>query len=183
MVERENFFTEAFMEEERVTVDLVAAAFIRSARGRILFVLRRGKWTLPTGHLHPQDKGDLRKALRREMREELGVAIFVGDSLGKMFREKNRNGRSKWIEVFYCAVGEAVAKKIRFHEKDESGELWLTAEQARHRDDIDELGRVGLELFLQKLSQIKRRDYDAKGGRGGIGSNGKICHRLWVASI
>lgn len=169
------------MEEERVTADLVAAALIRSARGRILFVPRQGGWTLPAGHLHPKDKGDLRKALRREMREELGVRVFVGDSLGKMFREKNHNGRSKWIEIFFCSVSEAEAEKVRFHEKDESGELWLTVEEARQRGDLDHLAEVGLSLFCQKLSQIRRGSY-AKGGRSS--SNGKVCHhRVWVASI
>ena len=173
--------------EERVTADLVVAAFIRKARGEILFVPRKGRWTLPTGHLHPSDEGDMQAALRREMKEELGVEIFINDSLGKFFRKENRNGRSKYIETFYCTISGAESKNVHYDEKGEVGHIWLTVEEAGQRDDLDDLAKASLDSFCQKLSQITRRGYGAKGRRGrgssGSGSGRKLCHQVWVASV
>lgn len=58
-----------------------AAAVIRDEQGRVLIVnpVYKERWNLPGGHV---EKGELpTAALRRELREELGLDLEVGDLL------------------------------------------------------------------------------------------------------
>ena len=57
------------------------AAILRDADGRILLHRRRvgGGWAPPSGGVEPGE--DLRTALHREIREELGVRITLGDEV------------------------------------------------------------------------------------------------------
>ncbi|MFD3678457.1 NUDIX domain-containing protein [Streptomyces sp. NPDC058613] len=58
-----------------------AAALIRDEQGRVLIVdpVHKERWNLPGGHV---EEGELpTAALRRELREELGLDLEVGDLL------------------------------------------------------------------------------------------------------
>lgn len=74
--------------------------------GRVLLLLNeRGEWDLPGGRPDPGE--DHRAALVREVREEAGLAVTVGDALGEHLFEVLPQ-RFVRIVVFACAlVGEA----------------------------------------------------------------------------
>ena len=69
----------------------VVAAVIRSEKGRVLISQRLEKavfpllWEFPGGKVEPGETD--RQALVREIREELGVEIEVGESLGNKVHE------------------------------------------------------------------------------------------------
>ncbi|MFD3546142.1 NUDIX domain-containing protein [Streptomyces sp. NPDC058655] len=58
-----------------------AAAVIRDERGRVLIVnqVHRERWNLPGGHIEENELPTA--ALRRELREELGLDLEIGDLL------------------------------------------------------------------------------------------------------
>jgi 8-oxo-dGTP diphosphatase len=61
-----------------------AGAVVRDERGRVLLVLRandpgRGLWSIPGGRIQPGETA--RAAAAREVREETGLDVDVGDEL------------------------------------------------------------------------------------------------------
>ncbi|HLL07775.1 MAG TPA: NUDIX domain-containing protein, partial [Nocardioidaceae bacterium] len=64
-------------------------AVVRDADGRLLMVLRgrppgQGLWSLPGGRVEPGESKQ--GALAREVREETGLEVLVGDLLGSVQR-------------------------------------------------------------------------------------------------
>lgn len=75
-------------------------------------LIRRGKepfkewWALPGGHFDIEDDPDIITAAVRELREELGVDVGVGDvDWFDYYDQKNRDPRGRYIDhVFTCQV-------------------------------------------------------------------------------
>ncbi|MER6218760.1 NUDIX hydrolase [Streptomyces sp. NPDC001674] len=77
-----------------------AAALVRDERGRVLIVnpVYKERWNLPGGHI---EEGELpTDALRRELREELGLDLEIGDLLVTAWVT-----RSEGSHVFYVFDG------------------------------------------------------------------------------
>ncbi|MDX1660129.1 MAG: NUDIX domain-containing protein [Nitriliruptorales bacterium] len=69
------------------TPQVAVGAVIRDDEGRLLVVQRghapaEGRWTLPGGRLEPGER--LEDALRREVSEETGLAVEVGELVGHL---------------------------------------------------------------------------------------------------
>jgi 8-oxo-dGTP diphosphatase len=68
---------------------VLVAAGVLIERGRVLLTQRKrgthleGSWELPGGKVHAGE--DPREALRRELREELGIDVLVGDIVDVTF--------------------------------------------------------------------------------------------------
>ena len=103
----------------------VAAAMIR-AEGKVL-VCRRplgkaqgGKWEFPGGKIEPGETGEA--ALRRECREELGVALEVGAALADVTQEYPE--KSIHLTLYEAWIAEGEPQKLEHSEM-----RWVQPEQ------------------------------------------------------
>jgi 8-oxo-dGTP diphosphatase len=80
---------------------VIVAAGVLIERGRVLLSQRKagthleGAWEFPGGKVHPGE--DPRDALRRELREELGIDVVVGEIVDVTFhdyRDTHRDARA-----------------------------------------------------------------------------------------
>jgi 8-oxo-dGTP diphosphatase len=85
---------------------LVAAGVIIE-RGRVLLTQRKagahlgGAWELPGGKVDPGE--DPREALRRELREELGIDVTVGEIVDVTFHRYEDDGKTVLLLFFDAA--------------------------------------------------------------------------------
>jgi len=92
-------------------MDVVAAVIERN--GRVLICQRkRGgrhplKWEFPGGKVEPGE--DLRQALARELREELGIQARIGE---KIESQEVRYGESPVIRLHFYRVGEFTGEPV-----------------------------------------------------------------------
>ncbi len=96
----------------------VAAGVVRDETGRILICRRmdelKGLWEFPGGK---REKGEsFQQCLERELKEELGLGVTVGQTLGSVIR--NEGERELWL-VFVAAttVGKAPSVELRVHDR------------------------------------------------------------------
>ena len=93
----------------------VVTAGVLSRNGRVLLARRPsrgllgGMWEFPGGKL--EDGEDLPSALRRELREELGVAVRVGESFG-VYRHAYTHFRIT-LHAFLCELVEGEPRPIQ----------------------------------------------------------------------
>ena len=81
-----------------------------------------GVYELPGGHI---DFGeDIVKGLKREIEEELGMKVRVGDPFAA-FTYTNEIKGSHSIEVIYFAAFEGPVEDIRVHPEDHSSYEWI----------------------------------------------------------
>lgn len=93
---------------------LCAGGVLRDEQGRVLLVRRghapyAGTWSLPSGRAEPGE--DLRDTAAREVAEETGLTVEVGDLLG-VVRRQDPTGKQRYeIHDFACQVagGELAA--------------------------------------------------------------------------
>ncbi len=129
----------------------VAVGFLHHfASGRVVLHLRgveqapsAGQWAFFGGGSEPEDGGDLRATWRRELHEELGVAIEAGQVVSL------RHGRyadgSRWHE-FWCpwpTLGDA------FTLTEGQRYAWFTLDEARDLPDLAAYAREALDFFRQ----------------------------------
>lgn len=95
---------------------VVAAAFVRiESDGVWVLLLRRaahksgaGEWEFPGGKVEPHE-GPV-QALKRELKEELGIEAVVGASLGKKLFSKAQQQIE--LEVFLCSMSQKTEAEI-----------------------------------------------------------------------
>ncbi|HZU83359.1 MAG TPA: (deoxy)nucleoside triphosphate pyrophosphohydrolase [Polyangiaceae bacterium] len=86
---------------------VLAAAGVIVERGRVLLTRRKagthlaGAWEFPGGKVH--DGEDPREALRRELREELGIDAVVGDVVDVAFHRYEEARKSVLLLFFEAA--------------------------------------------------------------------------------
>jgi 8-oxo-dGTP diphosphatase len=96
--------------------EIAAVGAIAVRDGALLLIRRghapsRGRWSLPGGRVEPGETA--REALVREMAEETGLVVEVGELVGEVLRP-GPNGVTYRIQDFRVtvAVGEAVAGPV-----------------------------------------------------------------------
>lgn len=94
-------------------------------QGRLLLVRRghepyAGSWSLPSGRAEPGETA--RQAARREVIEETGLEVEVGELLGVVFREHAAGGQRYEIHDFAARVVGGTARAA--DDADEVG--WFT---------------------------------------------------------
>jgi 8-oxo-dGTP diphosphatase len=81
-----------------------------------------GVYELPGGHINFGE--ELVDGLKREIFEEFGVRIFIGDPF-YVFTYTNAVNGSHSIEVIYFAVLEDAVEKIELNPEDHSDSIWI----------------------------------------------------------
>jgi 8-oxo-dGTP diphosphatase len=95
---------------------VVVAAAVVVEGGRVLLTQRKagthlaGAWELPGGKVEPGE--DPREALRRELREELGIAAHVGEIVEVTFHRYEDAAKAVLL-LFYEAAREAGSPEPR----------------------------------------------------------------------
>ena len=82
-------------------------AIVRDGEGRLLVVLRAnppaaGSWSLPGGRVEARETDVA--AAAREVREETGLDVAVGELVGSVERDGDREGVVYAIRDYACAV-------------------------------------------------------------------------------
>jgi 8-oxo-dGTP diphosphatase len=86
---------------------LVVAAGVVVEHGRVLLTRRRagshlaGAWELPGGKVHPGE--DPRDAVRRELREEIGIEVTVGEIVDVTFHRYEDANKAVLLLFFEAA--------------------------------------------------------------------------------
>lgn len=93
-----------------------------------------GLYELPGGHT---DFGEeLKDSLMREIREELGMTITIGDIIDA-FTYKNEVKGSHTVEVIYFAKFVEPIEQVTIQPEDHSRYDWFTEEEVKaHRDEM-----------------------------------------------
>jgi 8-oxo-dGTP pyrophosphatase MutT (NUDIX family) len=91
-------------------------------------------YELPGGHVEFGE--DIVEGLKREIMEEFGEAIRVGDPFAA-FTYENKVKAAHSVEVVYFAQFEGSIDDIEVHPEDHSGYVWLGADElSRMLDDV-----------------------------------------------
>lgn len=139
-------------DRERFRPALVAAPLIRRPGGKILFVMKKDRWTIPTEHFEVQEEDDIEGTIRRGAKEELGISpeeISIREFLGPFIRNKD-SPHAKNLEIVYCRVSHKVAEKIRFQEAGENRQGWFNPWQAKRLPNFDELAKEAVSRYLER---------------------------------
>jgi len=140
-------------DDRRVYATLVAAGLIMGPDSKLLLVGKRGKLTLPTGHMDLERDRNLEEALVREMKEEIkdkkgsGIDISVMGSLGTVVHDKE-TVKSKLIEIFRCVTDSS---EIFFEEKGETNFAWVDVDETLGIENLDDLAREGTKRLISYL--------------------------------
>lgn len=102
-----------------------------------------GVFELPGGHI---DYGeDIVEGLRREIVEEFGMKIKVGDPFAA-FTYTNEVKGSHSVEVIYFATFEDPPENIKLNPEDHSEFKWVS------ENEVDDLGRTG-DVEMQNVKK------------------------------
>jgi 8-oxo-dGTP diphosphatase len=116
----------------RARVDCVGG-IVRDGAGRLLLVRRgqepaKGSWAVPGGRVEPGETDA--EATRRELLEETGLAVVVGDLAGAVERD-GPHGEVYLIRDYLCRPAPG-ADPTAVRAGDDAAEVgWFTPDQAR----------------------------------------------------
>ena len=107
-------------------VRVCAYAVVRGEAGRVAAVLDGDKLFLPGGGIEAGESAA--EALRREVAEELGLAVSLGECLGETLQYSLYEGTCYELRAtfFRAELGE------RVREEHEHGLVWVRAEELHH---------------------------------------------------
>lgn len=117
-------------------VTLCAGAIVTDAEGRLLVVLRRndpsrGCWSVPGGRVEPGEA--VHEAARRELLEETGLTVAIGQELGVVHQEYvDAAGVQRMLEIHDFAA-EVTGGTLRAGD-DALDARWLTRSQLESAD-------------------------------------------------
>jgi len=118
--------------------NIVVVALLR--RGNQLFIAKRadtkqtwpGQFELIGGHVDPGET--LEDALRREVREEIGVEITIGQIVGAFTYESEDTFK---VEICYlCELADASAEPV-INPEDHSEGRWISRDQTGMLEKVD----------------------------------------------
>lgn len=121
----------------------------------ILFEKRRkdednyaGIWALPGGHKRKKESSE--QALKREMREELGIKIMHTKHLGRFRDIDPTSGELYSHHAFFCILWEGKIKKT-FEQKKIK---WIKFKKIKKMIKADEIRKVDIKI-LKKLGILR----------------------------
>lgn len=137
---------------ERYTVRRAARAVVIDDQGNVAlsFVEKGGYWKIPGGGIELGES--IEEALRRECREEAGVGIEIGESIGIILE-----WRDAWeqLQISYCynatVVGEKFAPKYDESEREEGfSSHWMPYEMA-----LEKFGDASDKIYEARFMQTR----------------------------
>jgi 8-oxo-dGTP diphosphatase len=141
-----------------VTRTVLVAAAILVENGRVLLSQRKagthlaGAWEFPGGKVEPGE--DPRAALRRELREELGIEASVGDIVDVTFHRYDEAAKTVLL-LFFEAERDARSPEPRA--LDVAAIKWASATELDPAlfpaADVAVLRKVGLRLVSSKMCE------------------------------
>ncbi|MDN3706132.1 NUDIX domain-containing protein [Myroides ceti] len=117
--------------KEKITVNKAGGGLVRNSEGKVLFILRNGKWDLPKGGT---EKGEtIEQTAIREVEEETGVqGLSIVEKLQKTYHVFKRNGEyrlkiTRWFEMKTDYTGHLMGQAEEGIEK----VVWLDKEEIK----------------------------------------------------
>lgn len=117
--------------KEKITVNKAGGGLVRNSEGKVLFILRNGKWDLPKGGT---EKGEtIEETAIREVEEETGVqGLSIVKKLQKTYHVFKRNGQyrlkiTRWFEMKTDYTGPLTGQAEEGIEK----VVWLDKEEIK----------------------------------------------------
>ncbi len=117
--------------KEKITVNKAGGGLVRNSEGKVLFILRNGKWDLPKGGT---EKGEtIEETAIREVEEETGVQkLSIVKKLQKTYHVFKRNGQyrlkiTRWFEMKTDYTGPLTGQAEEGIEK----VVWLDKEEIK----------------------------------------------------
>lgn len=131
------------MEENTNWSQSVGCVVMRDGKvllGRHTYGVGKGKLILPGGYLQ---FGELpQEAAKREVLEETGVCVEVGNMLGI------RCTRKAWYLIFYA---EYVSGTAHPNDDENSEVVWMDAEEAMTREDVPDLTKAAIDCVCKRM--------------------------------
>lgn len=126
------------MSDEDGQLIRCVGAVVHDERGRLLLVQRatepgRGRWSLPGGRVEAGESDS--EALRRELLEEAGLAVRVGELVGTVHRPAPGGGT---FEIFDYRCHLVGAGELRAGD-DAADARWVTADDYSALPTVDGL--------------------------------------------
>jgi mutator protein MutT len=139
--------------------NIVVVSLLR--RGDQLFIARRadtkktwpGRFELIGGHVDPGET--LEDALRREVREEIGIEIVIGDIVGAFTYESENTFK---VEICYlCELADISAEPI-INPEDHSEGRWISREDMHVLEKDDEEAEMVKKAFAMIESNPTQKE-------------------------
>ena len=150
----------ATLAEGQQVITACAAIYRKGSNGHEIMVARRaltkkflpGKFELPGGHI---DFGEtLTDGLRRELKEELGIDVVVGDTVG-VFTYVNEVKRSHSVEIVYFAqLAGGCSPKI--NPEDHSEIIWISQDNLYIVEDENGSGDQEFPFLVRALELLNK---------------------------
>lgn len=120
---------------------------------RVLLIKDRyGAWTLPKGHLKPNERPE--DAAIREIAEETGITCAIERPLAQIHYPVYKNGVWRTKEVTYFLARAAYDPPVPATDEGITAALWVSADEALTRisyDQVRDVTRRAIELLSERI--------------------------------